>query len=232
MREHVAKAFEDTFGLPILEGYGSTEMSPVVAVNRPNDDKQYGQIGHKPGTVGHAMPGVAIRIVDPDTLELRKADQEGLVLVRGANRMLGYLGQPELTAKVIENGWYRTGDLGMMDDEGFLKITDRLSRFSKIAGEMVPHGKVEETVHKVADGVSCVVTGVADDRKGERLAILYTSSTLEPNEIWKRLSETDLPKLWIPKPASIHRVEQLPLLGTGKLDLKKVRVLAEALSEE
>jgi acyl-[acyl-carrier-protein]-phospholipid O-acyltransferase/long-chain-fatty-acid--[acyl-carrier-protein] ligase len=233
VRDHVAQAFQEAFGLPILEGYGCTELSPAVAVGRPNwGEGPDQQIGHKPGTVGHAMPGVAIRIVDPDTLEVLGADREGLVLVNGANRMVGYLGQPELTAKAMLDGWYRTGDLGMMDEDGFLKITDRISRFSKIGGEMVPHGKVEETVHTVAQDIACVVTGVSDDRKGERLAMLYTSASLEPTELWKRLSETDLPKLWIPKQSNIHKVEQLPMLGTGKLDLKKVRVLAESLSAE
>ncbi len=233
VREQVARQFEEAFGLTILEGYGCTEMAPVVSVNRPNWGSGHDQqIGHKPGTVGQPLPGVAIRVVDPDTMEPLGADREGLVLVRGANRMLGYLGQPELTLRAFADGWYRTGDLGIVDEDGFLRITDRLSRFSKIGGEMVPHGKVEETVLSVADGVSCVVTGIADDRKGERLAMLYTSETLEPNELWKRLSETDLPKLWIPKLTSIHRVEQLPMLGTGQLDLKKARVLAESLSAD
>ena len=144
--------------------------------------------------------------------------------------MLGYLGQPEKTAEAFMDGWYKTGDIAIVDEDGFIRITDRLARFSKIGGEMVPHGKIEETVF--AMGITCVVTGVPDERRGERLAMLYTSSALEPGEIWKKLAETELPKLWIPKQSSIHRVDEFPTLGTGKLDLRKVRVLAESLSKE
>jgi acyl-[acyl-carrier-protein]-phospholipid O-acyltransferase/long-chain-fatty-acid--[acyl-carrier-protein] ligase len=233
VREQVARAFHEAFGVEILEGYGCTEMAPVVAVNRPNwGEGRDTQVGTKVGTVGHPIPGVATRIVDPETGALRDVGQEGLLLVRGANRMLGYLGQPEKTADAFMDGWYKTGDIAVVDEDGFIRITDRLARFSKIGGEMVPHGKIEETVFAAVEGISCVVTGVPDERRGERLAMLYTSTTLEPSEIWKKLGETDLPKLWIPKLTSIHRVEELPTLGTGKLDLRKVRVMAESLSKE
>src|SRR5262249_2942586 len=114
----------------------------------------------------------------------------------------------------------------------FIRITDRLARFSKIGGEMVPHGKIEETMFQLVEGIACVVIGVPDERKGERLAMLYCSSVLEPGEIWKKLGETELPKLWIPKQASIHKVDELPLLGTGKLDLRKARTMAAELSKE
>jgi acyl-[acyl-carrier-protein]-phospholipid O-acyltransferase/long-chain-fatty-acid--[acyl-carrier-protein] ligase len=233
VREQVARAFEEAFGVNILEGYGCTEMAPVVAVNRPNwGEGRDTQVGTKVGTVGHPVPGVATKIVDPETGALRDTGQEGLLLVRGANRMIGYLGQPEKTADAFVDGWYKTGDIAVVDEDGFIRITDRLARFSKIGGEMVPHGKIEETVFTIVDGISCVVTGVPDERRGERLAMLYTSSALEPAEIWKKLGETELPKLWIPKLSSIHRVDELPTLGTGKLDLRKVRVLAESLSKE
>lgn len=233
VREQVAHAFQEAFGVQILEGYGCTEMAPVVAVNRPNwGEGRDTQIGTKTGTVGHPIPGVAARIVDPETGEMRDVGQDGLLLVRGANRMIGYLGQPEKTADAFLEGWYKTGDIAVMDEDGFIRITDRLARFSKIGGEMVPHGKIEETVFAIVSGIACVVTGVPDERRGERLAMLYTSTTLEPSEIWKRLGETELPKLWIPKLTSIHRVDELPTLGTGKLDLRRVRMLAEELSRE
>jgi acyl-[acyl-carrier-protein]-phospholipid O-acyltransferase / long-chain-fatty-acid--[acyl-carrier-protein] ligase len=233
VRESVARAFEEAFGVPILEGYGCTEMAPVVTINRPNwGEGRDSQVGMKPGSVGHPIPGVAAKIVDPETGEYLGVGKEGLLLVRGANRMLGYLGQPEKTADALVDGWYKTGDLAVVDEDGFVRITDRLARFSKIGGEMVPHGKIEETVFHVVEGIACVVTGVPDERKGERLALLYCSSALEPAEIWKKLGETDLPKLWIPKQTSIHRVEELPVLGTGKLDLRKARTMAEALSKE
>jgi acyl-[acyl-carrier-protein]-phospholipid O-acyltransferase/long-chain-fatty-acid--[acyl-carrier-protein] ligase len=231
VREQIAHAFEEAFGVGILEGYGCTEMAPVVAVNTPDwGEGRDAQIGTKIGTVGHPIPGVSTKVVDPETGADRENNQEGLLLVRGANRMLGYLGQPEKTAEAFMDGWYKTGDIAIVDEDGFIRITDRLARFSKIGGEMVPHGKIEDTLH--AMGIASVVTGVPDERRGERLAILYTTPPLEPGEIWKKLGETELPKLWIPKQSSIHRVDELPTLGTGKLDLRKVRAMAESLSKE
>jgi acyl-[acyl-carrier-protein]-phospholipid O-acyltransferase/long-chain-fatty-acid--[acyl-carrier-protein] ligase len=236
LREPMRQEFEETFGIDLMEGYGMTEMSPVVAVNAP--DYRAGkevQIGTKHGTVGLPIPGVAVRIVDPETKELLPPGQEGMLLVKGPNRMLGYLNQPERTAQVFQDGWYVTGDIAKLDEDGFLAITDRLSRFSKVGGEMVPHLLVEECVSKACGDAACAVTGLPDERKGERLAVLYTDPNITPEELWRRLSETDLPKLWLPKLENIHRVDELPVLGTGKLDLRGVRTraleLENAISE-
>jgi len=150
LRESISKAFHEKFDLELLEGYGCTEMSPVVAVNSPNFEAgKDTQLGNKAGTVGHPLPGIAVKVVDPATMESLPANAEGLLLVKGPNRMLGYLGQPERTADAVQDGWYVTGDIGAIDDEGFIRITDRLARFSKIAGEMVPHLKVEESVYAI-----------------------------------------------------------------------------------
>ena len=131
LRESIAKQFEEAFGVELLEGYGCTEMSPVIAVNVPNFEAgRDTQVGNKFGTVGHPLPGVAVRIVDPETMETKGANQEGLLMVKGANKMLGYVG-----GAPHDEDWYRTGDIAVLDDEGFLRITDRLSRFSKIGGE-------------------------------------------------------------------------------------------------
>jgi len=231
LRDSVRKTFEEAFGLELLEGYGCTEMAPVVAVNAPNFEAgRDSQVGNKPGTVGHPLPGVAVKIVDPETMEDLGANQEGLLLVRGANRMIGYLGQRELTEAVLYDDWYRTGDLAVMDDDGFLRITDRLSRFSKIGGEMVPHLKIEEAVHELFDDCPCAVCGIPDERRGERLALLFTRTDIEPADLWRRLSETDLPKLWVPKRENIYRVDSLPTLGTGKADLRGIRKMTEELS--
>lgn len=236
LREPLRKEFEETFGIDLLEGYGMTEMSPVVAVNTPNfrEGKEV-QIGTKHGTVGLPIPGVAVRIVDPETMELLPPGQEGMLLVKGPNRMLGYLNEPERTAQVIHDDWYITGDMAKVDEDGFLAITDRLSRFSKVGGEMVPHLLVEELISKACQDASgnaapCAVTGLPDERKGERLAVLYTDPTITREELWRRLSETDLPKLWLPKLENIHHVDELPVLGTGKLDLRGVRMRALELS--
>jgi len=221
LREPVAEAFREKFGIEPLEGYGCTEMSPVIAVNLPD--------GFKRGAVGHPIPGVAARIVDPATFEPLPTNREGLLLVKGANRMMGYLGQPQRTAEVFRGGWYSTGDIATLDDDGFLRITDRLSRFSKIAGEMVPHLKVEEAIAAV--GAQSCVTSIADDRRGERLVALYVHAEMEPADLWRRLAETDLPKLWLPKRDDLHRVDAIPQLGTGKVDLRAVRSIASLAHE-
>jgi acyl-[acyl-carrier-protein]-phospholipid O-acyltransferase/long-chain-fatty-acid--[acyl-carrier-protein] ligase len=230
LRPGVASAFREKFGVELLEGYGCTEMSPVVAVNAPTFEAgRDTQIGTKPGTVGHPLPGVAVRIVDPLSFSPLPPNTEGLLLVKGSNRMLGYLKQPERTAEVFLDGWYITGDVALVDDEGFLTITDRLSRFSKIAGEMIPHLRVEEAVGEVLGDCRCAVTGVPDEQRGERLVALYVHPTVAPAELWQRLNNTSLPRLWIPKRENIFSIESLPLLGTGKLDLRGVKLRAQAL---
>jgi len=204
----------------------------VVAVNTP--DYPMGretQFGTRSGTVGIPLPGVAVRIVDPETRAPRPIGQEGLLLVKGPNRMQGYLEQPQRTAEALHEGWYITGDIARVDEDGFLAITDRLARFSKIGGEMVPHLKIEESISQVCGDAPCAVTGIPDERKGERLAVLYTARDLTAEELWRRLSETDLPKLWIPKPENIHQVDALPVLGTGKLDLRGVKTMALELAQ-
>jgi acyl-[acyl-carrier-protein]-phospholipid O-acyltransferase/long-chain-fatty-acid--[acyl-carrier-protein] ligase len=230
--EPVAEAFEAKFGLRPLEGYGATEMSPVIAVNVPDcGEPANRQTGVKTGTVGHPIPGVTVKVVDAETGERLPAGKEGLLLVKGPNRMLGYLAQPEKTAEVTHDGWYVTGDVGCLDDDGFVRITDRLSRFSKIGGEMVPHVRVEEAMRGILRDFACAVTGIPDDQKGERLVALYTSPGISPGDLWRGLSQTDLPKLWIPKREDFYLVEALPTLGTGKLDLRQIRTMAAQLAE-
>jgi len=232
LREPIAQAFREKFGLTPLEGYGATEMSPVIAVNVPDHEEPANrQTGGKPGTVGHPLPGVTVDVMDPETGERLPAGREGLLLIKGPNRMLGYLGQPEKTAEVMRNGWYVTGDIGSLDDDGFIRITDRLSRFSKIGGEMVPHVRVEEVIQAILGDFACAVTAVPDEHKGERLVVLYTRPDLTPTELWKQLSETDLPKLWIGKREDFHLVESLPTLGTGKIDLRQIKAMAMQLAE-
>jgi len=172
------------------------------------------------------LPGIGAKIVDPDTGAPLPYGQEGLLLVNGPNRMLGYSGQPEKTAEVLRDGWYVTGDIAMIDPDGFIHITDRLSRFSKIAGEMVPHGRVEEAINQILGDALCVVTAVPDDQKGEHLVVLYTHQECAPDALWAQLCRTNLPKLWIPKREHLYVVESIPLLGTGKVDLRAARLIA------
>ena len=149
-----------------------------------------------------------------------------MLLVKGPNVMHGYLGKEDLTTKVLQDGWYVTGDIASIDDDGFIRITDRLSRFSKIGGEMVPHIKIEEAVNQILGDSGGVVTAIPDEQKGERLVVLYTCKEVTPDDLWSRLSRTDLPKLWIPKRENCYCVEAIPILGTGKVDLRQVKRMA------
>ncbi len=225
LRDQVAKDFKEKYGLDLMEGYGATEMSPVVSVNMPDFDSGPNRktARLKPGTVGHPLPGVAVKVVEPSTGEPLSTNQEGLLLVKGSNRMLGYLNQPQKTAEVFRDGWYLTGDVALVDEDGFIKVTDRLSRFSKIGGEMVPHLKVEEALMDLMGEYACAVTSLPDEQKGEKLVVLYTKPDLKPAELWEKLSQTGLPKLWVPKKDCFFQVEAIPQLGSGKLDLKGLR---------
>jgi acyl-[acyl-carrier-protein]-phospholipid O-acyltransferase/long-chain-fatty-acid--[acyl-carrier-protein] ligase len=189
------------------------------------------QVGAKRGKIGHPLPGICVRIVDPanpDPNAPLPLGQSGLLLVRGPNVMLGYLGQPEKTAAVLRDGWYSTGDIAALDEDGFVQITDRLSRFSKIGGEMVPHIKVEEKLHELAGLTeqTFVVTSGADEKKGERLVVLHKLSPDRLLPVLEKLTASDLPNLWKPKADAFLHVETFPLLGTGKLDLRKVKEVA------
>jgi acyl-[acyl-carrier-protein]-phospholipid O-acyltransferase/long-chain-fatty-acid--[acyl-carrier-protein] ligase len=228
--EGLARAFEDHFGIRPLEGYGMTECAPVVAVSTL-DYRAPGffQPGSRRGSVGQPLPGVSVRVVDPETYAPLGPGREGLVLVKGPNVMRGYLGRDDLTASALRDGWYVTGDLGLMDEDGFLRITGRQSRFSKVGGEMVPHGRVEEALHRAigADAPVFAVTAVGDERKGERLAVLHTLDEERVSEALAQLTSAGLPNLFIPRRDHFIRVETLPMLGTGKLDLRALRRIAE-----
>ncbi len=231
--ERVADAFEEKFGLRPFEGYGCTECAPAVAVNT-QDFRAAGfrQVGAKRGKIGHPLPGMSVRIVDPATFAPLPFGQAGLMLVRGPNVMQGYLGRPDKTAEVLREGWYVTGDIASMDEDGFLQITDRLSRFSKIGGEMVPHIKVEEKLHELAGTLErrFVVTGVGDEAKGERLVVLHCLAEAQLRDLLARLPQLDLPKLWIPKATQFFAVGELPYLASGKLDLRKIHEAAVRFS--
>ena len=143
-----------------------------------------------------------------------------MLLVSGPNVMKGYYGRPDLTAEVMRNGWYITGDVAEIDDDGFITITGRISRFSKLAGEMVPHIRVEEAINQVLhldeDELKIAVTSVPDPKKGERLVVLYTELSKNPEEICRALAAAGLPALWIPSADSFRRVDEIPVLGTGQ----------------
>jgi acyl-[acyl-carrier-protein]-phospholipid O-acyltransferase / long-chain-fatty-acid--[acyl-carrier-protein] ligase len=232
--ERIAVAFEDHFGIRPLEGYGCTECSPVVSVNtRDFRAAQFRQVGAKRGSIGHPLPGITVRIVDPDTGAPLPMGQAGLLLVRGPNVMQGYWNNPEKTAEVLRDGWYNTGDIAEEDEDGFIRITDRLSRFSKIGGEMVPHIKVEDQLQELAGIAEQVfaVTSVADDKKGEKLIVLHTLAAEKLQDCVGHLNQSNLPPLWRPRADQFLHVQALPYLGTGKLDLRRMREIALKGSE-
>ena len=236
MPEDLRTQWKERLGIELYEGYGATELSPAAAVNLPDFVQgSTRQIGHKPGSVGRALPGVALRIVDPDTFELRAPGEEGLLLVRGANVMQGYLGDPERTRAALRDGWYVTGDIALIDAEAFLVITDRLARFSKIGGEMVPHGRVEEALRRAlertGDGaLELAVCSLADSTRGERLVVLHTTKVAP--ELWlAELASEGLPNLFVPRAQAFVRVASLPRLASGKLDWRAARALAAAALE-
>jgi acyl-[acyl-carrier-protein]-phospholipid O-acyltransferase/long-chain-fatty-acid--[acyl-carrier-protein] ligase len=227
----LAAAFEEKFGVRPAEGYGATELSPVVSSNIPPSRALSSEHqGIKAETVGPPLPGISAKVVDLETGEDLGVGKSGMLLVRGPNVMKGYLNRPELTAEVIRDGWYTTGDVAEIDADGFIRITGRLARFSKIGGEMVPHIRIEEEIlkalHLDQENVTLVVTAVPDARKGERLVVLHTGVAQEPEEICRRLAATGLPPLWIPSPDSFCRIPEIPVLGAGKTDLKRVREIA------
>jgi acyl-[acyl-carrier-protein]-phospholipid O-acyltransferase/long-chain-fatty-acid--[acyl-carrier-protein] ligase len=226
MKAELAAAFKENFGVTLHEGYGTTELSPVVAVGTPGYyDPGHHQPGSKPGSVGQPIPGIAVRIVKPGTNEELGVNEEGMLIAKGASVMMGYLGEPEKTCEVIRDGWYITGDIARLDEEGFITITDRLSRFSKIGGEMVPHAVVEDAFHKVLGATEpmLVVTCLPDAKKGEKLVVLYTPIAVAVDELLRRLRGQNLPPLWVPRKENCFQIEALPRLGTGKLDLKRIK---------
>ena len=218
--------WENEFGCEYLEGYGLTECSPGISFNLPGR-------GKKVESVGRLMKNIDGRTVDPETRVVLDKNETGVLSFRGPNIFAGYLNNPEKTKEVFsDDGWFMTGDLGRMDEDGFLFIEGRLSRFSKVGGEMVSHESVEDVIAGLlsvdghtSDDILCAVTGIEDGSKGECLVLL---STVAVNSKWlgDNLRNKGIPNLWIPK--HIKKTEKIPILGTGKLDLRKLKELAEA----
>ncbi|MDA7951334.1 MAG: AMP-binding protein [Pirellulaceae bacterium] len=230
--DDMTEKFKEKFGFAPVEGYGVTELSPVVSVNVPtsrNADPNVG--GVKVGSVGRPLNGIAAKIVHPETNEDLPQGESGMLLIRGPNVMKGYLKQPEKTAEVLKQGWYTTGDIAYLDEDNFIFITGRQSRFSKISGEMVPHVKVEEAINQILHSdehemLLAAVTAVPDEKKGEQLVVLHLPLEKKIADILVSLKEKGMPNLFLPAEHYFFEVEDLPLLGSGKLDLKTVKKIA------
>jgi acyl-[acyl-carrier-protein]-phospholipid O-acyltransferase/long-chain-fatty-acid--[acyl-carrier-protein] ligase len=234
----LAEAFEKKFGKKVMEGYGLTETSPVANANIPNpkNETQWPLIhSERAGSVGQLLPGIAVRITNPEDDSPLPIDQSGMIWLRGANIFSGYLNLPEQTAEVLHDGWLRTGDIGRVDGEGFLYIEGRLSRFSKIGGEMVPHETVEAHINKAlgldsAAEKQITIIGLPDEAKGEVLILLTTLEMDDSalGELRQKLLAAGVPALWIPKQTVV--IDEIPALASGKLDIKRCEQLARTRS--
>lgn len=228
--------YEKRFGVRPVQGYGVTEAAPVVAVNLPKDrlvsdwaPKQ------KDASIGLPLYATSVQVRSLETGEPCRANEVGMLWISGINIMKGYYGEPEKTAEVLKDGWYCTGDLVYQDEENFIFIAGRLSRFAKIGGEMVPHEGLEDALNKILGNSAenepkLCVTSVPDEKKGEKIIVLFTELGMEPAELNAKLLEQKYPPLWVPTVDAYFRIDAIPLLGTGKLDLHAIKDLAIELA--
>jgi acyl-[acyl-carrier-protein]-phospholipid O-acyltransferase / long-chain-fatty-acid--[acyl-carrier-protein] ligase len=228
----LAKAFEERFKQRVFEGYGLTETAPVVSVNLPEPQPtrpgEQVQPSARLGSVGKMAPGIAAEIREPETDRKLSLHETGMLWLCGPNIFEGYLHDPERTADVLGDSWFKTGDIGRFDGDGFLYIEGRLSRFSKIGGEMVPHEALEQKIVDLLelsgeDERSIAIVGVQDEAKGEAV-VLLSAVDIDLAQLRDKLRDAGVPNLWIPK--RVQRVESIPVLASGKLDLKKCNALA------
>ncbi|HEE9542578.1 TPA: acyl-[ACP]--phospholipid O-acyltransferase [Campylobacter coli] len=236
LKSEVRSAFEMKFKKSIFEGYGATETTPVASVNLPNRfDADYWIVhrASKEGSVGMPLPGTAVRIVDPNTYETLKTNEDGLILIGGHQVMVGYLNNKEKTDEVIKEidgiRWYNTGDKGHLDEDGFLYIVDRYSRFAKIGGEMISLGALEEEIAKFIDTniVKFCTVALEDEKKGEQVALLIECDEEFFEGVCEAIKSSSMPAIF--KPSRYLKVEKIPLLGSGKVDLKGAKELAKSL---
>jgi acyl-[acyl-carrier-protein]-phospholipid O-acyltransferase/long-chain-fatty-acid--[acyl-carrier-protein] ligase len=227
----VRNAFKMKFNKDIYEGYGTTETTPVASVNVPDrldsGDFQI-QYGSKTGTVGMPLPGGSFRIVDPDTFRQLPVGEDGLIMFGGSQVMVGYLDDPERTADAIveidDIRWYKTGDKGHVDEDGFLTIVDRYSRFAKIGGEMISLGAIETALSPLLpEDVEVAATAIPDPRKGEQVVLLYTPG-IDEYELRELVTNSELNTLM--QPSAYVPVDELPKLGSGKNDFSAAKQLA------
>lgn len=240
LKAEVREAYTMKFNKPIFEGYGATETTPVASVNLPDEFDAINWEIHrasKIGSVGMPLPGTAVRIVEPQSLESLPTGEQGLILIGGHQVMRGYLNDKERTEQVIVHlegiRWYKSGDKGYLDSDGFLHITDRYSRFVKIGGEMIGLGSLEDEIAKVlkaneivSESKICAI-GLEDSKKGEKIVLLLESKDNKHDEIIKVIKDSNI--LPLKKPSSYFVVESIPILGSGKIDLKNAKTLAEMM---
>ena len=230
LRPDLAEEFRTLTGRDIIEGYGCTELSPIVTINLNRSIYQLGKHAEHPGSIGCPLPGIHVRITDPETGVELPPGREGRMQVMAGSVMKGYLNNPAQTALVIQNGYYDTGDIARFDEDGYVYITGRASRFSKIGGEMVPHERIEQAISALCAEGEVAVSGRSDKLKGERLVVFYTWSELDIKAVIENLRNSGLPNIWLPKADDFVLVEAIPCLGSGKLDLLKLKEMAEKIT--
>ena len=228
----VADAFESKFGIRPFQGYGATELGPIVSANVPAA-RALGEPSAvlREGTVGRPARGVRIEVRDPETGAVLETGERGVLWVTGPHVMLGYLNQQDLSDAVLQDGWYNTGDVVTVDEDGFITIVGRQSRFAKVGGEQVPFAAIEEALATLTGGSEdgaprAVVTAVPDEATGERLVVVHTALDQSPDELVKGLADAGLPRLFIPAPVDFYEIETMPLIGIGKVDLEAINRFA------
>ncbi len=211
------------------EGYGLTETTPVVGVNLPDVDYGWFSTGARKGSIGKLFPGMRAKVLDASTFEPLPFGQQGLLAMQGANVFAGYLNNPEATKNTLQGDWLVTGDLSRIDEDGFLYIDGRLSRFSKIGGEMVPHATVESALSRAlgfdkSEVPLIAISSKLDEGKGEAL-VLLTTVEIDHRQVKEALKAEGISNLWTPK--HIVKTERIPLLPSGKLNLKELSRIAK-----
>ena len=236
--KEIADDVERAFGIRPVEGYGATETTSLIAANIPADRVLPGYESLcREGTVGRPLPGVRVKTLDPDTGKEIGPERPGLLWVAGPNVMAGYLDQPELTGRVLRDGWYSTGDMAVIHDDGSIEIVGRRSRFAKIGGEMVPLDTVQQAlaihIDEPEDDVSALaVVSVPDTARGERLVVVHRPMANAPFDLVHEAATAGLPPLYRPSAADFVEIPELPLTATGKLDFGRIGAIAKAASAE
>jgi len=220
--DQLREGYMKKHNLELMEGYGTTETSPVISVNVPG--------ANRPGSIGKPLPGIQVKIVDRETDEELPANKEGKILVKGDLVMNGYLGDLEETSLRIRNGWYDTGDMGVLDEDGFLWHRGRLRRFVKVGGEMISLVRVENVLEKLLpEGAVCCVVDVPNPRKGSDIVAAVTTKEINKKHIKKQMKK-ELPAIAIPK--EFHLIEDIPMMGSGKVNFREVEKICRKLEND
>ena len=205
-------------GVTLLEGYGATETSPVISVNSLEFNR--------PGSTGKVLPNIQVRLENFETGEICKTREVGKILVKGDSVMKGYYDDPELTADVLVEGWYNTGDMGFFDEDNYLWHAGRFKRFAKVGGEMISMVKVENTLEKfLPAGVSCCIVEVSDEKKGSEI-IATVSAEVNKTEMLRKML-TELPIIALPRQFIV--IKELPMMSTGKIDFRSVTRMVQGI---